>query len=141
MATKQHIPILFVDDDTIAHKLINKFLEDWPVHHAYSAEEALEITETEKNLIIITDIYMDGMNGIELTRKIKKSNQTAQIIVVTGGTETINLLNALDAGASDFLLKPIKKSKLIEVLESTEVKVKRWKETLKHIFSLHYDTK
>jgi len=54
---------------------------------------------------------------------------------VTGDNETVNLINALDAGANDFLVKPIKKEKLIEALESTEAKMQRWKDALKDLFS------
>jgi len=133
--TETKMPILFVDDDPVAHALIEDYLAGRKVHHAYSAEDALTLVENENISIVITDIYMEEMDGIELTRKIKKNRSTIQVIIITGDSETINLLNALDAGANDFLVKPLKKEKLINAVESTETKIQRWKDALKDLFS------
>ncbi|MCP3945170.1 MAG: response regulator [Desulfobacteraceae bacterium] len=133
--SKQQIPILFVDDDPLAHTLIDVHLEGRMVYHAYSAEDALTIMEKENIPIVIADIYMEEMDGIEFTRKIKKIQNTVQVIIITGDSETYNLVNALDAGANDFLVKPLIKEKLIEALEHTEAKIQRWKDALKDIFS------
>lgn len=131
---KIQIPILFVDDDPMVHTLMDDYLQGRPLHHAYSAEDALVIAEEENIPIIISDIYMEAMDGIELTRRIKKIRNTTQVIIMTGDGETNNLLNALDAGANDFLVKPIKKEKLMEAIESTEAKIQRWKDALKDLF-------
>jgi CheY-like chemotaxis protein len=129
------MPILFVDDDPVAHALIEDYLGGRNVHHAYSAEDALILVENENISIVITDIYMEEMDGIELTKKIKKNRSTIQVIIITGDSETINLLNALDAGANDFLVKPLKKEKLIKAVKDTETKIQRWKDALKDLFS------
>jgi CheY-like chemotaxis protein len=129
------MPILFVDDDPVAHALIEDYLGGRKVHHAYSAEDALILVENENISIVITDIYMEEMDGIELTKKIKKNRSTIQVIIITGDSETINLLNALDAGANDFLVKPLKKEKLIKAVKDTETKIQRWKDALKDLFS------
>ncbi|MBN2809001.1 MAG: response regulator [Deltaproteobacteria bacterium] len=129
------LSVLFVDDDPVAHLLIDDYLAGRKVHHAYSAEDALILVEKENIPIVITDIYMEKMDGIELTRKIKKNRSTHQVIIITGDSETINLLNALDAGANDFLVKPLKKEKLLEAVDSTEAKIQRWKDALKDLFS------
>ena len=133
--SKKQMPILFVDDDPIAHTLMRECLKGRKVHYAYSAEDALAIMEEESIPIVITDIYMEEMDGIEFTRKVKKIRNTVQVIIITGYSETENLINALDAGANDFLVKPLKKDKLIEALESTEAKIVRWKDALKDLFS------
>jgi len=136
-----YLPVLFVDDDPIAHKIFDKYLHDRSVYHAYSTEEALGIIEKENVPIIITDIFMDEMDGIEFTRRVKKDHSTSQVIVITGVTETINLLNALEAGASDFLLKPVKKADLLGILKTADERINRWKRVMKEIFSLHKELK
>lgn len=65
MATKKHLPVLFVDDESMAHDVIDHHLEGWEVHHAYSAEDALEVMEKENISIVITDIFMEEMDGID----------------------------------------------------------------------------
>jgi DNA-binding NtrC family response regulator len=130
----KHLPILFVDDDSIAHKVIDRHLEGWDVHHVYSAEDALELMEKNDISIVITDIFMENIDGIELTKKIKMISSTIQVIIVTGASDTINLINALDVGANDFLIKPLQKEKLLEALEIAEAKIKRWKNALKDLF-------
>lgn len=131
---KKHLPILFVDDDSITHKVIDRHLVGWDVHHVYSAEDALELMEKSEISIVITDIFMEDMDGIELTQKIKRISNTIQVIIVTGASDTINLINAIDVGANDFLIKPLQKEKLLETLESAEAKIKRWKNALKDLF-------
>jgi two-component system response regulator YesN len=129
------MPVLFVDDDAVAHELIDKYLEGRKVHHAYSAEDALLIADTENIPIVVTDIYMEEMDGIELTRKLKKNRCLIQVIVITGGSETMNLLNAMEAGANDFLVKPLTMTKLIEAVGGAEAKIGRWQGALRDIFS------
>ena len=126
--------VLFVDDDPIAHTLIDEYLADRTVFHAYSAEDAMVVVEQENPPIVITDIYMDQMDGIALTRRIKKFRNTVQVIVITGDSEIHNLLNALDAGANDFLVKPLEKNKLMDALKLTEAKILRWKDALRDLF-------
>ncbi|MCP3925588.1 MAG: response regulator [Desulfobacterales bacterium] len=135
MSAKKHLPVLFVDDDSIAHDLIDHYLEGWKVHHSYSAEDALELMEKENISIVITDIFMEEMDGIDFTKKIKILRNTVQVIIITGDSNMNNLINALDVGANDFLVKPLKKETLLDALESTEAKIIRWKKALKDLFS------
>ncbi len=130
------MPVLFVDDDPVAHVLIDKYLEGRRVHHAYSAEDALLIADEENIPIVVADIYMEEMDGIELTRRLKKSSCLIQIIVITGDSETIDIINALEAGANDFLVKPLTMEKLVEAVANTEAKIERWQGALKYIFSV-----
>ncbi len=131
---ENQMAVLFVDDDPIAHTLIDEFLGGRTVFHAYSGEDAMVVVEQENPPIVITDIYMEQMDGIALTRRIKKFRNTVQVIVITGDSEMSNLLNALDAGANDFLVKPLEKNKLMHALNLTEAKILRWKEALKDLF-------
>ena len=124
-------PILFVDDDPIIHKVMDKSLEDWNVTSAFSGEEALDHLENENFVIVITDLKMPGIGGIELLRKIKTKYQNrVQVIVITVSDDLDDLLAALDGGASDFLLKPLNKEVLIEVLQHTVLRIERWNQSL-----------
>lgn len=124
-------PILFVDDDPIIHKVIGKYLKDWNVTSVFSAEEALGRLDKENFVIVITDLRMPGMGGIELLYEIKaKYNNRVQVIVITVSDDLDDLVDALDGGASDFLLKPLKKEVLLEVLQHTVLRIDRWNQSL-----------
>ncbi len=124
-------PILFVDDDPIIHEVVGKYLKDWNITSVFSGEEALDRLESENFVIVITDLKMPGISGMELLHKIKaKYNNRVQVIVITVSEDLDNLVEALDGGASDFLLKPLKKEVLIEVLEHTVLRIGRWNQML-----------
>jgi len=124
-------PILFVDDDPIIHKVMGKYLKDWNVTSVFSGEEALDRLEKENFVIVITDLRMPGIGGIELLHEIKAIyNNRVQVIVITVSDNLDDLLAALDGGASDFLLKPLNKEMLIEVLQHTVLRIERWNQSL-----------
>ncbi len=124
-------PILFVDDDPIIHKVMGKYLKDWNVTSVYSGEEALDRLEKENFVIVVTDLRMPGMGGMALLHKIKaKYNNRVQVIVVTVSDDLDDLVDALDGGASDFLLKPLNKEVLTEVLRHTVKRIERWNRSL-----------
>ena len=124
-------PILFVDDDPIIHKVMGKYLKDWNVTSVFSGEEALDRLEKENFVIVITDLMMPGIDGIELLKEIKaKYGNRVQVIVITVSENLDDLLAALEGGASDFLLKPLNKEVLIEVLQHTVLRIERWNQSL-----------
>jgi len=124
-------PILFVDDDPIIHKVMGKYLKDWNVTSVFSGEEALDHLEKENFVIVITDLRMPGIGGIELLQEIKtKYGNRVQVIVITVSDDLDDLLAALDGGASDFLLKPLNEKVLIEVLQHTVLRIERWNQSL-----------
>lgn len=127
----QQLPILFVDDDPISHKVIQSYLKNWEVTHAHSGEEALRNLEEKNIIIVLTDLLMPGMNGLELLDAIKKTyGNRVKVVVVTVSDDEEHLIAALDGGASDFLLKPIQKAELEEVLEQLTSRLNRWAKTV-----------
>jgi len=120
-------PILFVDDDPIAHKIVRHHLKYWRLESVHSAREALAALEKENFVIVITDLMMPEMNGIDLLREIKRRYKNrVQVIMVTASDQLEHLIEALDGGANDFLLKPLKKDEIEEVLDHTLKRIERW---------------
>jgi CheY-like chemotaxis protein len=126
--------ILVVDDDPVQHALLGNYLKDWPVRHAYSAREALNILQQEDILLVILDLYMPEMDGLEMLRLVKRHNGIVQAIIITASDNTDDLLWALEAGANDFLLKPINKAALEDALANALSRINRWKDTLVELF-------
>lgn len=89
--------ILFVDDHEVLARLSCEILEmqGYRAVSAYSAAEALEKWDQEKFDILVTDMKMEGMNGLELARRIHSKNPTVPVIIVTG----YDPVNAQDVNA------------------------------------------
>jgi len=117
--------ILIVDDQADNLDAIVRFIEEdnspYELLQALNGKVALKIVEEEIPDLIITDWEMPGMDGIELIKKLKQDENTAEIPVImcTGVmTTSENLLTALKAGAVDYIRKPIDKIELIARVKS-----------------------
>ncbi len=101
--------ILIVDDDPAVRDSIHEFLTiiDYKVDSVASAEQAIDMLRNKHIDIIITDIMMEGMDGLELTRYIK-DHYNSDVIVMTGYTGDYTYEEAINKGADDFVFKPVK---------------------------------
>jgi DNA-binding response OmpR family regulator len=126
--------ILLVDDDPLQHALINGYLKDRQVRHAHTPGEALAILQQQDIEVVLLDFYLPEMDGLAMLRRIKKANGIAQVIVITASEEMEDIIRALEAGANDFLLKPLDKKALDDALENALSRIDRWKATLMELF-------
>jgi len=106
--------ILIVDDDQAIRKSMQEFLEleDFKVRSVSNAEEAIDFLKKNQVDIVVTDIIMFEMDGLELTNLIKKEYDT-DVIVMTGYTSEHSYEQAISRGASDFLFKPVRYEELV----------------------------
>ena len=108
--------ILVVEDDELIRDMIQQNVENegYECTIAESGVDALKILDAgNKNVdVIITDIRMPGLNGIELTMKVKE-NHDSDIIVMTGFAEDFTYEKVIESGASDFFQKPINPRELM----------------------------
>lgn len=113
--------IMILDDETLARDLI-KFCVPWEKLHlelAYEGEDAkraLEYLEDNQVDIILTDITMPGMDGLEFTREVRKKWPRMEIVIVTGYDEFEYARQGLRLGVSDFILKPVDAGELEKAL-------------------------
>jgi len=101
--------ILLVDDEEGIRKVLGISLQDagYEVLTAASGEEALNVFRTQKPSLVLTDIKMPGMDGIELLRKIKKESADTEVIMLTGHGDLDLAIKSLQCEAADFVTKPI----------------------------------
>ena len=106
--------ILIVDDDDAIRDAMLEFLEasGYSTTAVKSAEEALELLVTKRIQVVITDIMLPGMNGLELTDAIK-SDYEIDVIVMTGYSGDYSYEEAISKGASDFVVKPARFEELL----------------------------
>jgi DNA-binding NtrC family response regulator len=106
--------ILIVDDDkSTCRSIANALSNDYKIHTAFNGHEALNILDRNKEIqIILTDIVMPGMNGLELLEKIHLMNHHRKVIMISGYTELESTIEAKNLGAHDYLMKPVDLNKL-----------------------------
>ncbi|MBX9931953.1 MAG: response regulator [Methylobacterium sp.] len=102
--------VVVADDDTITRSIINLKLKSrgYNVITASDGSEALKVIETEAPDLVVLDAMMPGINGFELLRQIKTTPRTAKTLVVMLTSRKLeqDIVGALNAGASDYLVKP-----------------------------------
>jgi diguanylate cyclase (GGDEF)-like protein len=118
MENIEELKILVIDDDESLVAIISEVLEGdgFAVTTSSSGEEALDLIRTTHFPLIITDIRMPGISGIELMQEVKKINQDIQVIIMTSYASVESTISALHLGAYDYLLKPFDDIKLISIV-------------------------
>ncbi|TLS54027.1 response regulator [Paenibacillus antri] len=136
--------ILIVDDEPSVVDAISQTMP-WPeldveeVFTAYSAREALAVVEGQYVDIVLTDIRMPGMDGIELMEAIRKRSGRVQFILLTGHAEFEYARDALRLHAADYLLKPVRDEALIESIRRLTTSMREtWLEVSSQRSSIQY---
>ncbi len=115
------ISILIVDDHEVVRNGIRSYLETLPdfsvVGEAASGEEAVRLVAELIPDVVLMDLIMPGMDGIETTREVKKISPRTQVVVLTSYHEDEHIFPALKAGAISYILKDMKMDKLAEALQ------------------------
>jgi two-component system, response regulator YesN len=114
--------ILIVDDERsvvegVAATLPCDELKIGTVHKAFSATDALAIMRQHPVDLLITDIRMPGISGLELMDKVQEASPSTQCILLTGHAEFEYAKRAITGGASDYLLKPVNDEDLIQAVD------------------------
>ncbi|RXK01104.1 DNA-binding response regulator [Arcobacter sp. CECT 8986] len=133
--TLKELNILFVEDeDIIRQKTVStlKYIVA-NVKEASNGVEAIEVLKTFCADIIITDLHMPDMDGVEFIKKIREHNKNICIIVQTAYTTEKYLLELIDMHIEKYLVKPISLEKLIEALEYSLDSVSNFKITHKQL--------
>lgn len=106
--------LMIVDDEAGLRKVLSISLADrgYIVSTAASGQEALELFRREQPSIVLTDIKMPGMTGIELLEQIKTENPDTEVIMITGHGDMAIAIESLKLNATDFITKPIREDTL-----------------------------
>jgi two-component system response regulator AtoC len=117
MGTTGH-SLLVVDDDEVSRNLLQEVLTKagYRVEVAASAEAAFAILKERKFPLVLSDIRMLEMSGLDLLREIKKSNHQSVVVLMTGFGSMEGAIEALKEGAFDYISKPFKMDELIQLI-------------------------
>jgi PAS domain S-box-containing protein len=133
--------LLLVDDEEAILRVLSVSLKSdgYEVIAAHSGSEGLALYEQHMPSIVLTDIKMPGMDGLELLKRIKNADPEAEVIVITGHGDMDSAIEALRYGASDFINKPVRGEALSIALrrahEKLEMKrqLRRYTNDLEHM--------
>lgn len=117
---KDLITVMIVDDHAMVRRGAAGYLEVQDDIHvvaeAASGEEALALAEEHVPDVVLMDLVMPGLDGVEATRRLKDSSPRTQIIILTSFHEDEHIFPALQAGAISYLLKDVKAGELVEAI-------------------------
>jgi NarL family two-component system response regulator LiaR len=112
--------IIIVDDHEVVRSGVRSYLETLPdfqvVGEAASGEEAIRLVSDLIPDVVLMDLIMPGMEGVETIRQVKKISPRTQVVVLTSFHEDIHIFPALKAGAISYILKDMKMEKLVDAL-------------------------
>lgn len=113
------IRVLLVDDETSFVETLGRRLglRRLQVLTAASAAEALATLDREEVDVVVLDVRMPGMGGIEATKEIRSAHPTVEVILLTGHASLEASLEGMTMGAFDYLLKPVSIDELIFKIE------------------------
>jgi DNA-binding NtrC family response regulator len=111
--------ILIVDDELIMRESLAGWLErdDYPVDTAASGEEALKKLAQSRFDILLVDIKMDGMSGLDVLRRVKADDSDVAVVIITAYGSISTAIEAMKNGAHDYLLKPFDPNELGILIE------------------------
>jgi DNA-binding NtrC family response regulator len=118
--------VMLVDDEVPFVETMTKRLSkrDLKIITAFSGEEALELLDVNRNTdVVILDVKMPGMNGIEALERIRKLFPLVEVIMLTGHATVESAIEGMKLGAFDYLMKPCEVEQLMaKVLEASQKK-------------------
>ncbi len=129
------LKLLVIDDDNAQVRLLTKavgtaFGGRLDMTAMTDAMEARNWIERCSPDLVITDLEMPGASGLDILRAAKRCNPTTQVLLLTGHSSRHALLEALEFGASDYLIKPLDPAAIAEVLCEAVKRIERWRAAL-----------
>ena len=125
-----NLKIHFIDDDPTAGDLFRRFSrdKDYDIHIFREPEKALEDIRINGSHLVITDLSMPGMSGLELLEQIRHTDIEVPVIMITGFSTEDNAIKALRMGATDFIKKPFDMDALFDQIDDTLVSAEKRKQ-------------
>ena len=117
--------LLLIDDEPDILRVLSRSLraDGFTVSTAGNGESGLSQFRSEQPDIVLTDIKMPGMDGIEVLKQVKQEDPGTEVIMVTGHGDIENAIEALKYGASDFITKPVRDDALALALKRAQDKI------------------
>ncbi|WP_027179424.1 response regulator [Maridesulfovibrio bastinii] len=125
MATSSKTSILILDDEPIVSKRLKPALEKmgYEVESFYESAKAVERVNERRFDIVVTDLKMEGIDGMQFLAEVKKLSPSTEVIVITGFATMDTAKESMRKGVFDFLAKPFKLGEIQEVIKKAEAHI------------------
>ena len=129
---------MVVEDEKVTNELLSSTFKNFfsEVSSCFNGVEALAAYEKNSPDVVFVDIVMSGMDGIELSRQIRKLNPTQIIIVISASNDIEKISESIEVGVNSFIQKPIDTKKIIELLTSVVSMISKKKKIETKTFSI-----
>ncbi|MDD2789317.1 MAG: response regulator [Sulfurimonas sp.] len=109
---------MIVEDEKVTNELLSSTFKNFfaDVHSCFNGDEAIKVFNRTKPDVVFVDIIMPGMDGIELSRRIREENPGQIIIVISASNDIEKISESIEVGVNSFIQKPIDTKKIIELL-------------------------
>jgi YesN/AraC family two-component response regulator len=128
------ISVLYVEDEALAreevHQLLQRHVREIIV--AQNGDEGLELFRQRNPDLVVTDILMPVMDGLRMAGEIRSINNDVPVIVTTAYSETPYMMDAIDAGVDQYVIKPVQAEKLFVALEKCAERIESRKAAKRH---------
>jgi len=138
---------MVVEDEKVTNELLSSTFKNFfaSVNSCFDGETALKLYLENKPDVVFVDIIMPGMDGIELSRKIREINPNQIIIVISASNDIEKISESIEVGVNSFIQKPIDTKKIIELLTGVTAMIAKKKKIETKTFSISlpldiYDT-
>ncbi len=117
IAELPHRKVLVVDDEPLVRETLDYCLNDeYDITAAASGEEAIELAKQDDFPVVLLDLRMDGISGLETLRRLKQLHASQNVVILTAYESTESAIEALNLGAYSYLTKPFRQNRLKEVI-------------------------
>ena len=129
---------MIVEDEKVTNELLSSTFKNFfaSVDSCFNGEDALTTYARVKPDVVFVDIIMAGMDGIELSRRIREINPTQIIIVISASNDIEKISESIQVGVNSFIQKPIDTKKIIELLTSVVAMVTKKRKIETKTFSI-----
>lgn len=129
---------MIVEDEKVTNELLSSTFKNFfsDVYSCFDGESALQTYNKIQPDVVFVDIIMAGMDGIELSRKIREINPGQIIIVISASNDIEKISESIEVGVNSFIQKPIDTKKIIELLVSVIAMVTKKKKIETKTFSI-----
>ncbi len=129
---------MVVEDEKVTNELLSSAFKNFfsKVDSCFNGDEALEIYNKIQPDIVFVDIIMTGMDGIELSRRIRQINPSQIIIIISASNDIEKISESIEVGVNSFIQKPIDTKKIIDLLISIVALIAKKKKIETKTFSI-----
>jgi two-component system chemotaxis response regulator CheY len=122
------VQVLVVDDSGFSRRILRQILEEagYSVDEAKDGMEALERYSLARPQVVLLDVVMNGMTGLEVLSKLRELDPRAKVVLATADVQSSTAATAREAGAAGIICKPFQRERVVQAIAAVEKGEPAW---------------